>query len=33
MLNEGDCLIIDPATLSMKTEKGGKIMGIQISKK
>lgn len=31
MLSEGECLITEPATLSMKTEEGGKIMGIQIS--
>ena len=31
MLSDGDCLITEPATLSMKTEEGGKIMGIQIS--
>ncbi len=29
-LEEGQCLITEPATMSMKTEKGVKIMGIQI---
>ena len=32
-LKEGQCLISDPATLSIKTEKGVKIMGTQIDKK
>ncbi|MEF8879098.1 MAG: hypothetical protein V5A64_01745 [Candidatus Thermoplasmatota archaeon] len=31
-LSKGKCLITEPATLSMKTEKGVKILGIQISK-
>ncbi len=31
-LKTGQCLITEPATLSMKTEKGIKIMGIQIQK-
>ncbi len=31
-LSKGKCLITEPATLSMKTEKGAKILGIQISK-
>lgn len=31
-LKAGQCLITEPATLSMKTEKGVKIMGIQIQK-
>jgi len=29
-IREGQCLITEPATLSMKTESGVKIMGIQI---
>lgn len=29
-LQAGQCLITEPATLSMKTEKGVKILGIQI---
>ena len=33
ILQEGQCLITEPATLSMKTSKGVKIMGIQIFKK
>ena len=31
-LSDGMCLITEPATLSMKTEEGVKILGIQISK-
>jgi len=31
-IKEGQCLITEPATLSMKTEKGVKIMGVQIVK-
>ena len=31
-IKEGQCLITEPATLSMKTKKGVKIMGIQIIK-
>ncbi|KXB07454.1 hypothetical protein AKJ51_01255 [candidate division MSBL1 archaeon SCGC-AAA382A20] len=31
-LDDGDCLVTEPATLSMKTEEGAKILGIQISK-
>ncbi len=30
-INEGQCLISEPATLSMKTEAGVKILGIQIA--
>jgi len=30
-IEEGQCLITEPATLSMKTNDGVKIMGIQIS--
>lgn len=29
-LHEGQCLITKPAILSMKTEKGARIMGIQV---
>lgn len=32
IIKEGQCLITEPATLSMKTEKGVKIMGIQVVK-
>lgn len=32
-LAEGQCLITEPATLSMKTETGVKMIGIQIAKK
>ena len=32
ILKEGQCLITEPATLSMKTQEGVKIMGIQIMK-
>ncbi len=31
-IKEGQCLITEPATLSMKTEKGVRMMGIQIVK-
>ena len=31
-IKKGQCLITEPATLSMKTENGVKIMGIQIVK-
>ena len=31
-LQAGQCLITEPATLSMRTEKGVKIIGIQITK-
>ncbi len=31
-LNEGKLLITEPATISMKTEIGAKLLGIQISK-
>ena len=31
-LKEGQCLISEPATLSMKTEKGVKIMALQIER-
>lgn len=31
-LEKGQCLITEPATLSMKTKDGVKIMGIQIEK-
>ena len=31
-LNEKQCLITEPATLSMKTENGVRLMGIQITK-
>lgn len=30
-LREGQCLITEPSTISMKTESGVKIMGIQIT--
>jgi quercetin dioxygenase-like cupin family protein len=32
-IKEGQCLITAPATMSMKTEDGVKIMGIQIERK
>ena len=32
ILKEGQCLITEPATLSMKTQDGVKMMGIQIMK-
>ncbi len=32
-IKEGQCLITAPATISMKTEDGVKIMGIQIERK
>ena len=32
ILKEGQCLITEPATLSMKTESGVKMLGIQVSK-
>jgi quercetin dioxygenase-like cupin family protein len=32
ILKEGQCLITEPATLSMKTQDGVKMMGIQIIK-
>lgn len=32
-LQDGECLITEPALLSMKTQDGVKIMGLQISKK
>lgn len=32
-IKQGQCLITEPATLSMKTENGVKIMGIQIVKR
>jgi quercetin dioxygenase-like cupin family protein len=32
ILKEGQCLIVEPATLSMKTQDGVKMMGIQIMK-
>jgi len=32
-IKEGQCLITAPATISMKTEEGVKIMGIQIGRK
>jgi quercetin dioxygenase-like cupin family protein len=32
IISEGPCLISEPATLSMKTNKGVKIMGIQVVK-
>ena len=32
-LKAGQCLITEPATLSMRTEDGVKIMGIQIEKR
>lgn len=31
-LEEGECLITEPATLSIKTKKGVKMMGTQIEK-
>lgn len=31
-LSKGKCLITEPATLSMETKKGVKILGLQISK-
>jgi len=31
-IKEGQCLIIEPATLSMKTNDGVKVMGIQVVK-
>ena len=31
-LKEGQCLITDPSIISMKTENGVKIMGVQINK-
>ncbi len=32
-IKEGQCLITEPATISMKTEEGVRIMGIQIGRK
>jgi len=32
LLRKGQCLIVEPATLSMKTQNGVKMMGIQIMK-
>ncbi|KXA95091.1 hypothetical protein AKJ36_01525 [candidate division MSBL1 archaeon SCGC-AAA259I07] len=32
-LDEGDCLVTEPATLSMKTENGARVLGIQISRR
>lgn len=32
ILKEGQCLITEPATLTMKTQNGVKMMGIQIMK-
>ena len=32
ILKEGHCLVVEPATLSMKTQNGVKMMGIQIMK-
>lgn len=32
ILKEGQCLITEPSTLSMKTQNGVKMMGIQIMK-
>ena len=32
ILKEGQCLIAEPATFSMKTDNGVKMMGIQITK-
>ncbi|KXB06365.1 hypothetical protein AKJ51_03795 [candidate division MSBL1 archaeon SCGC-AAA382A20] len=32
-LDDGNCLVTEPATLSMKTEEGAEILGIQISKR
>lgn len=31
-IREGECFITEPATLSMKTENGVRILGIQIAK-
>ncbi len=31
-IKEGDCLISEPATLSLRTENGVKILGIQVEK-
>ena len=31
-INEGQCLITEPATLSMRTNDGVKLMGIQVVK-
>ncbi len=31
-LQKGECLVTGPVTLSLKTKKGVKIMGIQVSK-
>lgn len=33
LLREGECLVTGPATLSMKTEEGATILGIQIPEK
>lgn len=33
ILREGQCLISEPATFSMKTENGVKMIGIQVAKK
>jgi mannose-6-phosphate isomerase-like protein (cupin superfamily) len=32
-LKENQCLITEPATISMKTENGARLMGIQIAKR
>ena len=32
ILKEGQCLITEPATLTMKTQNGVKVMGVQIMK-
>ncbi len=32
-IGEGQCLITEPATLSMRTETGVKIMGIQVKRR
>jgi len=32
VIEEGQCLITEPATLEMKTDNGVKIIGVQISK-
>lgn len=32
-LEEQECLITEPAKLSMKTEEGAKVLGLQISKR
>ncbi|KXA94778.1 hypothetical protein AKJ36_02275 [candidate division MSBL1 archaeon SCGC-AAA259I07] len=32
-LEEQKCLVTDPATLSMKSDEGAKILGVQIEKK